>query len=80
MTKYKKKDPFMKKDDPRNNYTEVIPIDETNKEEKEDENKIPEAVFTTASIIGVIVIAIYILLPLMGLILFIKFLEGISLA
>lgn len=76
MTKYKKKDPFLKKDDPRSYYTEVIPIDETKNEEK-TKNKISEAVFTTASIIGIIAIAICIIYPL---VLLIHMIDGISLA
>lgn len=73
MTKYKKKDPFMKKDDPRNNYTEVIPIDEI--EEENTKNKIPEGVFKTASVIGVLLIAIYVFFPI-AIIVFFFYLLG----
>ena len=76
MIKYKKKDPFLKKDDPKNYYTEIIPIDEI-EGEKKTKNKIPEAVFTTASIIGIIAIAICIIYPL---VLLIHMIDGISLA
>lgn len=69
MAKYKKKDPFLKKDDPRSYYTEIIPIDET-KEEEKTENKIPEEVFKAASVVGVLLIAIYILFPIVAVIFF----------
>lgn len=58
MVKYKKKDPFVKKDDPRNNYTEIIPIDELKDEEEDekDKNSIYNIMLAFTVSIGIILI------------------------